>query len=297
MKTNMQRFNVISFLIALLSIQIYSSMELSQAVRLSSLSNFTKVEQPSESFEQLCYYELKVDLIIKNYVIRIEDEVNKIFDKDAILDRNHIKFDYFFKVFKGGKYGQVAPELAQSEDYVRSYWNYFVTKNSESMTEKEFTKFMGLYFLEGDLLVTESHPTLTPFFKNDHHVNRRIGCNVAIAFWKLSSELLQRIFIEFKWNINDQTITKSEILTILTNTHTGKCHISMNKKCPFFTEFIGNVLGFFNMSAGKRETLTIKETKVVYSTFLFSDVYDKQCTQHKFDEEIQKKRIKELNLP
>lgn len=292
MKTTMQRFNVIMILF-LLSFQLYSSLEVNQVFNLRN-TNFTKVLE--SDFEQLCYYELKSDLIIKNYVTRIEDQVNKIFDKNSVLSRDEIDFDFFHKVFKNGKYGQIAPELAGSEDYVRSYWNYFKTeKNSETMTEKEFTKFMGLYFLESDLLVKEQHPTLTDFFKNEHNIDNRQGCDIALAFHKLSNELLQRIFIQFKFSTKDN-VTKKTIFTILTNTHTGKCMLTMDKKCPAFTNFIGKAMGFFNMSTGKRDYMTIKETKIGYSTFLFSDVYDKECTQTKFDAAMIQSKINKINL-
>merc|ERR1712032_49135 len=290
MKTILQRFNVIMFLLAILNIQTYSSLE------IASLTKVPKLEK-ADNFEQLCYYDLKVDLIIKNYVIRVEDEVAKIFDKNDLVDRNKIKFEFFFKAFKQGNYGKIAPELAGSEDYVRSYWNYFQTKKgSDTMTEKDFTKFMGLYYLEGELLIIEAHPTLTEFFPNEHNVNRRIGCNVGLAFWELTTEYLQRIFIQFKYSMTNQKVTKTEIFTIVTNTHTGKCQIMMDKKCPFFTNFIGKVMGFFNMSAGKREYLLTKETKVAYSTFLFSDVYDKSCKQVKFDAETIQKKIKAIKF-
>merc|ERR1712222_21145 len=271
MKTILQRFNVIMFLLAILNIHSYSSLE------ISSLTKVPKFDR-TENFEQLCYYDLKVDLIIKNYVIRVEDEVAKLFDKNDLVDRNNIKFEFFFKAFKQGRYGKIAPELAGSEDYVRSYWNYFITKkDSNSMTEKEFTKFMGLYYLEGELLVIEAHPTLTEFFPNEHNVNKRIGCNVALAFWELTTEYLQRIFIQFKYSTTIQKITKTEIFTI-------------------FTNFIGKVMGFFNMSSGKRESLNTKETKMAYSTFLFSDVYDKTCKEIKFDAEKLQKKIKAIKF-
>merc|ERR1712151_905066 len=284
MKTILQRFNVIMFLLAILNIHTYASLE------IASLTKVPKFER-SENFEQLCYYDLKVDLIIKNYVLRVEDEVQKLFDK------NSIKFEFFFKAFKQGNYGKIAPELAGSEDYVRSYWNYFQTKKgSDKMSEKDFTKFMGLYYLEGELLIIEAHPTLTEFFPNEHNVNRRIGCNVGLAFWELTTEYLQRIFIEFKYSMTNQKVAKTEIFTIITNTHTGKCQIMMDKKCPFFTNFIGKVMGFFNMSAGKRESLNTKETKIACSTFLFSDVYDKSCKQVKFDPETIQKKIKAIKF-
>merc|ERR1711957_5849 len=287
-KTSMQRFNVIMFLITLLNIQFSTSFD------INSLARSIKVD--TDNFQELCYYELKVDLIVKNYVIKIQDDVNKIFKIHKDQDRNAIKFEFFSQIFKKGSYGQIAPELSGSEDYVRSYWNYFTKKDSKTMTEKEFTKFMGLYVLEGELLVTETHPTLSEFFPNEHNISKRIGCNIAIAFWKLSSELLYRMFIEFKWSTTNQKITKTEIFTILTNTHTGKCEISMDKKCPYFTTLIGNVLGFFNMSAGNSQSLTTKETKIAYSTFLFSDVFDKKCKQLAFDAEKLQKQIKAIGF-
>lgn len=206
-------------------------------------------------------------------------------------------FAAFFKVFKNGHYGKIAEEISGSEDYVKSYWNYFKKDNKETMTEKEFTKFMGLYYLEGNLLVNEIHPTLSQFFDNEHDLEHRNGCQTAIAFWSLTNELLQRIFIQFKWETKDKKITKAEIFTILTNTHNGKCQITLDKKCPHFTKFIGEVLGFFNMSAGSRDSLTIKETKIGFSTFLFSDIYDKKCNQVKFDAEKLQNKIKAIALP
>ena len=277
MKTFMQKFNILLFLIAILSFQFSYTLE------LSSLSKVKSPKLQIADFEELCYYDLKVDIIIKNYVIRIQDQVNKLFEANSALDRKNIKFDFFWKTFKSGHYGEIAPELAGSEDYARSYWNYFVKPNSQVMTEVEFTKFMGLYYLEGQLLIGEIHPTLTKYFPNEHNVNNRLGCSIGLAFWNLTSELLQRIFIQFKWSKTTTTFTKTQVFTIISNTHTGKCWISGGKKCKFFDEVIGKFLGFFNMSSGKRDALDIKETKLAYSTFLFQDIFEPACSQKKFD--------------
>ena len=168
MKTSMHRFNVIMFFIAFLTIQSYSSLEIGSI--FGEKNKIVEKLENSENFEALCYYDLKVDLIIKNYVIKIKAEVEKVFKIHTTANRDAIKFSIFNTVFNKGNYGQIAPELAGSEDYVRSYWNYFKNNNSETMTEKEFTKFMGLYYLEGELLVTETHPTLSQFFPNEHNI-------------------------------------------------------------------------------------------------------------------------------
>lgn len=274
----MQRFNMLMFFIALINIQFLTSLE------VGSMSKPLKVPGVAEHFEQLCYYELKVDLIIKNYVQRVKDYVSKFFldHKISATDRNSISFQLFWKAFKEGKYGQIATELAGSEDYVKSYWFHF-TSNETKMTEVEFTKFIGLYYLEGELLVAEKHPTLTEFFPNEHNLYGKIACNVGLAYWTLTVELLHRMFIEFKWSVTNTVVTKIEIFVIITNTHTGKCWLVDGKKCKWFTEFIGKIMGFFNMSTGNRQNLNIEETKLAYSTMLFQDLYEPACKQNKFE--------------
>jgi hypothetical protein len=267
------------FFIALINIQFIATLE------IATIAKPLKVASEIEGhFEQLCYYELKQDLIIKNYVTKVKDYVKKFFLEHKVTgeQKNSINFQLFWKAFKEGKYGQIATELAGSEDYVKSYWFHF-TSDKTKMTEVEFTKFIGLYYLEGELLVAEKHPTLTEFFPNEHNLYGKVACNVGLAYWTLTVELLHRMFIEFKWTVTTKDITKIEIFTILTNTHTGKCLIIAGKKCKWFTEFIGKIMGFFNMSTGKRQNLNIEETKLAYSTMLFQDLYEPACKQTKFD--------------
>lgn len=279
------------FLIALLIIQLAGSME------LSSLIQMQKGTTKEENFDQLCYYELKQELIIKNYVEKIKDEVAKVLLEFKITEKDTVSFAIFWKIFRNGKYGKVATELSGSEDYVRSYWAYFTTKASMStMTYVEFTRFMGLYYLEGELLVTESHPTLTEFFKNEHNISKRKGCNIALAYWALTTELLHRIFIEFKWSTVTKVITVSEIFTIITNTHAGKCHLMGDMKCKFFTEMIQKIMGFFNMSTGNRPTLAIPELKIAYSTMLFNDLFKPVCNNKSFTPEKIKTLMEKVGL-
>jgi hypothetical protein len=287
--STLQKFNILLFLIAILNVQFIASIEITNLTK-------SKTSTPSEHFEQLCYYELKQDLIIKNYVEKVKLYVSKFFLKNKIAkkDQNEINFSLFWLAFKEGRYGEVASDLAGSEDYVKSYWTHFVTKGSKTMTEAEFTRFIGLYYLEGELLVEEKHPTLSEFFPNEHNINQKIACNVAIGFWYLTQELLQRMFIEFKWSDSTQVITKTEIFTIITNTHSGKCWITAEKKCKFFSEYIGNILGFFNMSGGNRQALTIEETKLAYSTMLFQDISEPVCKQFKFDATQLQKQINQI---
>lgn len=287
MKTSFQKFNILLFLIALFNIQFFAALELSSVAKLQKAPK-------EENFEQLCYYDLKQELIIRNYVIRIKDECDTIYEVNKYTKRDEITFQFFWQVFREGKYGQIAPELAGSEDYVRAYWNYFTS--GEKMTEDEFIRFMGLYYLEGELLIIEKHPTITEFFPNEHNVMRHKGCDVALAYWALVSELMHRIFVQFKWSQTSKVITVSEIFTILTNTHSGKCQLFNGKKCKFFTEYIEKIMGFFNMSTGNRPTMTIPELKISYSTMLFNDLYKPLCENKEFDPKKLNELIEKIGL-
>lgn len=297
MKTFMQSFNVIMFFIALLNIQFISSLELStMAKKLANVTTTLEKQENLDNDDEFCYYNLKQELIIKNYVAKIKEIVSKFYVANEITD-NLVTFELFWKAFKMGNYGQIAEELSGSEDYVRSYWTYFlVDASSEKMNQEEFTKFMGLYYLEGELLVEESHPLLTEFFPNEHLVAKRKGCKVAIAYWTLVTKIWHEMIINFKWSQTNTVITKTEIFTIITNTHAGKCQITAGKDCKFFTNVIQKMLGFFNMSSGNRESLTSAEGKMGYSTLLFQDLSYPECMQKKFEAEKLQKKIEAVGL-
>jgi hypothetical protein len=279
----MVQINVILFFITLINIQIYSSLELN-----SFAKQFSKPID-SEAFTQVCYYDLKTDMIIKNYVIKIESTVIKLFKESTDVIETDITFEQFWRFFKNGNYGKIACELSDSEDYVRSYFDFFLNEEGK-MTYKTFVQFMGLYFLEGELLVMEIHPTLSPLFPNEHNISKSKGCRISLAYWELVNFLLQKIYIQFKWE-ESRPISKEEIFSILENTHTGKCYIMADKKCKFFDKYISKVLGFMNMSTGAREGLNVFENKMAYSTFLFNDISHQVCTQIKFDAEVIKTKI------
>merc|ERR1712151_22748 len=288
MKTSNQKICIIMFFIALCSVQFAECFELSSLVQLQKPT--TKVE----NFEEMCYYELKQELIIKKYVEKIKAEVQTVYIANKHVQTDAISFTLFWKIFKEGRYGKIATELANSEDYVRAYWGYFTQE--ATMTHVQFTRFMGLYYLEGDLLTIERHPTLTQFFPNEHNINRRLGCDVAHAYWVLVTELLHRVFIEFKWSTTTKIITVTEIFTIITNTHYGKCHLFMDKQCKFFTKLIERIMGFFNMSSGNRPTLIVAELKMAYSTMLFNDIFEPACAAKNFDGDKLSELVKRVGL-
>lgn len=283
-----RRINIVLFLIALINIQLLSGLE---------IAKFKNLKKDSfEGFHELCYYDLKVDLIIRNYVIKIKEIVNVIFKENNVTKTDEIDYALFTKVFKGGNYGKIATELANSDDYVHSYWDYFVNGNDTVMNESDFTLFMGLYYLEGELLLTEQHPTLTDFFPNEHNIGNRLGCNVAIAYWELVEERFGDIFVQFKWSLSSKFVSKDQLFLIYMSTHSGKCIISKGTKCDYFNTLFGYGMGFFNLSSGKRPSLTITEAKFAYSTYLFEDIYKPECIETKFDDKKIAQLIKELNF-
>ena len=260
------KFSTLLFFITLINMQFYASFD---------LSNLSKIPNKLESFRGECsYYELKENVVKINYVKKIHLMVNTIIQEVHDIDINDITFKQFRTIFKNGNYGKVATDLAESDDYVRSYYTYFL--KNDKMSIAEFTQFMGLYHLEGELLVEGNHPILSNFFSNEHQVSKRRGCKIAIAFWELVNNLLKRIYLKFQWT--DSTIIKKrEIFEIIINTETGKCWLSLNKDCKFFDEFVAKALGFFNESSGRNKGLTVHESKMAYSTFLFRDISVKIC--------------------
>jgi hypothetical protein len=245
-----------------------------------------------EAFENFCYYDLKTNLIIENYVTKVKSITKKVLLKFPTINTSDINFATFWQIFKEGNYGKIAIELAGSEDYVRSYFDYFKGKDGK-LTENNLLHFMGLYYMEGELLVEEIHPTLSFFFKNEHNIAETKGCKVALAFWYLTDSLTKKIFVEFKWG-DDKVIDREEIFTILVKTHSGKCWLMADKKCDFFDEILGKTLGFMNMSGGDREGLNVHETKLAYSTFLFNDICEETCKQKKFEAEALAKKIENI---
>jgi len=264
------------FFITLINLQLVNSFE------LSSLAKLTR-SPPKAIFTKECYYyDLKSDLVITNYVKKINSIVNRILQQDTKINRENITFAQFWQIFKNGNYGKIACDLAASEDYVRSYFKYFSVNGK--MTRAELVQFMGLYYLEGELLIDESHPTLSRFFPNDHNIARRRSCKVALAYWELVNVLLEKIYIKFSFTTTT-SITKKEIFKILIQTHTGKCWLIKGKDCKFFDLFTARAAGFFNMTYGKHKGLNLNQTKFAFSTFLFRDISVKTCKNKKFNEQ------------
>lgn len=285
---NFKKCQIVLFLIALLNIQYSTSIEI---VTLKQL----KLPH-TESFHDMCYYSLKTDLIIRNYVTKIKEIVNIIFETNKVTTRT-VDFALFSQIFSTGHYGEIAREFGGSEDYIKSYWNYFKVGKGTEMNEEDFTRFMGIYYLEGELLVAELHPTLSDFFPNEHNLKKKIGCNVALAFWELTDDNLRKIFINFKWSLKMGFITKSELFQIYITTHSGKCLIIQRQNCNFFNKKMSAGMGFFNLSGGKRKYLTTTEAKFAYATYLFDDIYMPECKRTKFDEKEILKLIKKINIP
>lgn len=281
MKSTIENITTLLFFITIINIQLYSSFE------LSSLPNLAKNKHLTAFAEECYYYDLKSDLIITNYVKKINSIVNRILKEDTKIDIENITFKQFWTIFKNGNYGKIACDLADSEDYVRSYFNYFSIEGK--MTRNELVQFMGLYYLEGELLIEEIHPTLSKFFPNDHEIENRKSCRVSIAYWELVNILLEKIYIKFNWD-DDTSIIKKEIFEILVNTHTGKCWLMADKDCKFFDYSVTKTLGFFNMTYGRNKGLNVYQTKLAFSTFVFRDISVKTCKLKKFNaEEIEDK--------
>lgn len=281
------KFTTTLFFIFLFNVQLHSSLE------LSSLANLVNPNYKNlTAFQGECdYYDLKSELIIINYVKKVNLVVNTLIQVTNINIEN-ITFEQFRTIFNKGNYGLIATELAESHDYVRSYYNYFLKDGK--MTIAEFTQFMGLYYLEGELLVEGYHPTLSIFYPNEHEIKNRRGCKIAIAFWELINNLLMKIYINYHW-ADITIIEKKEIFEILINTHTGKCWLKYNKDCKFFDEFTAKALGFFNLSSGKNKGLNVSQTKILYSTFLFKDISVQTCKDKKFGKVLIAEKIKNLH--
>ena len=287
MKATFLKFTTIMFFISLINIQFSTSLELSSLANLS-----TSKLNPLKSFEGQCsYYELKEDEVKINYIKKIHLIVNTLIQDIKDIDINNITFNQFRKIFSKGNYGKIATDLAESENYVRSYYDYFL--KDDKMSIAELTQFMGLYQLEGELLVEENHPVLSKFYDNGHEVARRKGCKITIAFWELVNNLLKKIYLKFQWT-DSTIITKREIFETLINTKTGKCWLMLDKDCKFFDKFVTKTLGFFNESSGSKKGLTVHEAKFAYSTFLFKDISVKTCDTKKFDPKLIEERIQEL---
>jgi hypothetical protein len=278
-------------------IQFVYNLELDAVMTRLKLSKFKTLALKEKYNDEdiACYYDLKQKLIIKNYVAKIKELVQ---GNMSIFINNQLFFQEFFEFFKSGTYAKVAEELGRSEDYAKSYFYHFINDdNRDYMTVEEFTKFLGLYYLEGQLLVTEAHPTLTEFFPNDHFINKRTGCNIALAYWDLVKLVYKGMIINFKWDTTKTAVIhKTEVFTMIQNTHSGKCWITAGKKCKFFAKMITKILGFFNMSSGDRQALTLDEGKLAYSTMLFNDIAYEQCKQKKFDFEKIQKRAEQMEL-
>ena len=100
------------FFIALFSVQYIESFE------LSSLAQLQKPTTKVQNFEEMCYYELKQELIIKKYVEKIEAEVQKVYIAHKHVQTDAISFELFWKIFKEGRYGKIATESQNRVEYV-----------------------------------------------------------------------------------------------------------------------------------------------------------------------------------
>ena len=297
MKININSFrklNIIVFLIALVNMQLLFCIDLSPMTK----KHQTPVTPSSDQeCQELKYFDLKLNVVGNKYLKKIHKIVNLIFKQNNVTKKDEIEYSLFSKVFKEGKYGKIAVELSKSEDYIHSYWDYFVHENDKTMTQSDFEKFMGLYYLEGELLVTEQHPTLTEFFPNEHNYYKRKGSKPTLAFWDLVEERLKKVFEGFSWKLSKNIVTKTEMFSIYMTTRTGKCSVTNGDGCKTLNELFSYLMGFFNFSNGKRKSLTQNEAKFAYSTLVFDDVHDPGCKQTKFDEKNIEKLVKKLNFP
>lgn len=248
---------------------------------LNSLHSINNKFKNLKSFKVDCfYYDIKTDLIIENYVEKIRLIVDDIFIKHIEYSRDNISFEQFWAIFKEGKYGLIAPELSKSEEYVRFYYNYF--KKSVIMTEADLLQFMGLYILEGELLINHTHPTLSKYYQNVNQVSDTKSCNVTLFFWELVNQMLMKIYVKYEWN-DETPINKIEIFKILSETIAGKCWLTNDKDCNFFSSEISKAHGFFNLSGGNPNELNVYETKMMYATYLFRDISVDICDQKIFN--------------
>lgn len=292
-KFNIQNLLTLMFFIALVfnkQININShELGSKNSIANLNLSKFNKANFQHNNLHafpiECTYYDLKTNLILTEYTRKVHNLVNEIFLKNPGMKKNDIKFSQFFEIFQNGNYGKIAPELSESEDYVKSYFNYFRNPETFKMTIFEFTQFMGLYYLEGELLVENNHPYLSHFYPNEHMVNDLFGCKIAIAYWKIVNRFLKNTYINF--NFNDKTsIGKKEIFRILITTITGRCWLLADKMCRFFEDFVTKAYGFFTMKSGKKKGLSVFETKILYSTFLFRDISVNTCDTNTFNPEV-----------
>jgi len=236
-----------------------------------------------KAFPKECtFWDLKIEYVITEYVKKIQAVVNTIFKENPTWKKNDLKFSQFWEIFRKGNYGEIASDLADSEDYVKSYFNYFKNEHTFKMTIFELTQFMGLYFLEGELLVENKHPYLSHFFPNEHEVNDKIACEVTTAFWMVINRYLRNIYVSFNWGDNT-LITKREIFQILIQTKTGKCLLISDKLCRFFDNFVSKAFGFFSMKSGKKKGLSVEENKLLFSSFLFRDISVTSCSEKDID--------------
>ena len=68
--------------------------------------------------EKCEFHTLKNYIIVKDYFKKIHEKTKKIIEKYPLINKNKITFEDFFTIFKNGKYGKIASDLSNSEDYV-----------------------------------------------------------------------------------------------------------------------------------------------------------------------------------
>ena len=295
MKYTEKNFTTIMFLITLFIIKTstINAFDFSPITKLNLFGIEKRQDTKNEPlFETCVFYELKKNLIIKNYVQLVNKEVIKILKKYPKLDRSNITFQEFFKIFRNGKYGQIAIELAQSENYVRSYYTFFL--KNKKMDKFQFAQFMGLYILEGELLAREIHPTLSKFFPNEHQISKGYRCKVTMYYWEYVITLLRKYYIKFKW-ATEREIVKRDLFRLYIETHSGKCQIMAGKDCLFFNTLTSSYFGFFNMTNGKKN-MNYKMTSLAFATFVFNDISYETCKTEKFDCKVIEKKFNDMKL-
>jgi hypothetical protein len=86
----------------------------------------------------------------------------------------------------------------------------------------ELTHFMGLIYLEGELLVEDNHPILSEFFHNEFQISKGKSFSLTKSYWELIYILLENAYLKFNWRVN-KDIGKNELLKIFLERHNGKC--------------------------------------------------------------------------
>jgi len=190
--------------------------------------------------------------LFRKYYNLIQEKVKDIELKRFYKDMEIITFDEFFKNFALGNFGKIANSFSSNKDYVKDYYDFF-SKNGRF--DKEcFKEFYFLYYLEGQLLIADKHPTLSSKFSNFDSINDGKPDDLTMDIYNAAEKLTDTLF--HMSGLNDLSLVSIDnFMKLLHKTHLYK---KIKKNVNLANEFDNDAIRSFKFFLENTNSVNLK---------------------------------------